>query len=914
MLFKPRWQAKDAATRHDAVARDQDAELLATLPEIARTDADAGVRLAALRRVADVGLAQKLAHDDPNAGVRSAALSLWHDLLAGTHTASPPLIERLRLLRAQDAPVLIEHLLRHGVEPELRGAALARVERPALLAERAIEDPDATVRITALERIDDEAQLARLAEKVRKRDKHMQRLARERIDALQIARGDSTAIAEHARTLCEELEQLAHGAHSEDRDAQIETRWQAIADKVPAAFALRFDNARQLLERARGAALTAASPPAEFAPIESLSSPPSGIDEESPGSETSESAAEMPASDEPLAGDTTARSTQSEEEASESESTPDRASEMPAISETLDSAAETESVSAEVANAADSAAGGKDDADDAEREARNDIAEPAPRAESGTDPTEERARRQQQLAAIETALANLADALESGETAQAHAAHARMTGLRREYRERLPRALHARFALIEPRYAQLRQWQRWADNQRRRQLCAELEALSGSGLHPDAIATRVRETQAEWQALDASEGGQRGGRASSSLARHFHTLCRAVLEPAKPYFEKRQELRQTQAQEVVGLLGRIDSIDADPQPAPAPSSAFISLRRETAAALRDLDRVEPRERKVLAHRLRDALTKLDARIDAHFTQIESARDALIANAQALGNEADVRTAITQARVLQKRWQEIGNGRRSRDQAQWKAFRAALDAVFSRADAEREAQAAQESELRDQAETLCAELEALAQADSAPERGAVSRIETAWRAVGSLDEPLRRRYRSAHDALQETLNRHARARRRVPYDTWLARWRLGVAAAQPGAVSDSLKEQWPEPIANDIDGAALQQRFDAALAGESAPGSADATTDVLIELEQLADIESPAADRERRMQLRLEKLSGHLRGADSGPIDAEFTTLLKRWTRAARAPDEDSMRRFERAFDAIVDSIMRSQGD
>ncbi|HEY0180096.1 MAG TPA: hypothetical protein VGC30_10755, partial [Dokdonella sp.] len=116
---RPRWLSKDAATRRDAVARDTDAELLASLGRLAREDPDPGVRLAALQRSADAALAQGLARDDADADVRARAQALWLDLLAGTHAGAPPLAERLRLLRAQDDPVFVEHLARRGAEPEL---------------------------------------------------------------------------------------------------------------------------------------------------------------------------------------------------------------------------------------------------------------------------------------------------------------------------------------------------------------------------------------------------------------------------------------------------------------------------------------------------------------------------------------------------------------------------------------------------------------------------------------------------------------------------------------------------------------------------------------------------------------------------------------------------------------------------
>ncbi|MEM6575689.1 MAG: hypothetical protein AAF736_15545, partial [Pseudomonadota bacterium] len=51
LLFKPRWQHKDPAIRAREVARSEDPRLINELSQIARSDADPDVRLAACRRV-----------------------------------------------------------------------------------------------------------------------------------------------------------------------------------------------------------------------------------------------------------------------------------------------------------------------------------------------------------------------------------------------------------------------------------------------------------------------------------------------------------------------------------------------------------------------------------------------------------------------------------------------------------------------------------------------------------------------------------------------------------------------------------------------------------------------------------------------------------------------------------------------
>lgn len=870
-LFKPRWQSSDAAVRLTAVGGDAMPELVAALPQIARTDADAGVRLAALKRLADPGLAQALAQDDPDAGNREAARVLWFDLLAGRHAQSPPLAERLRLAAAQDAPRLIEHLAEHAAETDLRAAALARVTRPALLVERAIAESDAGLRLAVVERIDEEALLERIAERSRKRDKQVYRRAREKIEAGRLARGDDAAIAEEARRICEQLERhLREGDRSADDEATLQVRWNAIAERAPASFRTRFQAAGELLAlrrdpeqmaalRRRGAEIEAIG--AEIAAIEHALAERDAIEQRDAISQRFDALAERWSAVDDAGG--------SLREAHERR--------LSAIVARL----------GELANAP------------APLPAPTPVATTAAAPKRRDDPAElerRRAERERRHSALGDALGALEAALDAGQSGPAHQAHARLAAARQALHEAPSEEIARRLADAEGRYAQIARWQRWSDDQRREALCGEIEALAASGLHPDAVATRVREAQAEWARLDAHDGGRGGG----GLVRRFHAACREAIKPTRAYFEKRDALRQTQAQAIGALLEGLD----DPNAPALDVRALAARRREVADALRALDRVDPRERKALAERLRAGLATLEARIAEHDAAVEAAKQRLIDAAEALSGEADLRSAIAAAKDLQRRWQAAGNGRRARDQRQWTAFRGAIDAVFARADGERAARDAQAQVTRDGAAVLCAELESLAAAEQV-DRAAQTRIEQAWQALGPREEDLQRRFRAAQDALREAAERRARAARRAGFDAWLATYTLCRAAERGERDADGVRSDLAAIAAAPVAAAALSARVERALAGPATAGSADADTaalrDCLVELEALAGVDSPDEDRQRRLDLQVGRLSARLRGdRDEGGPEAALAALLERWSALEPAANRALDARLERA--------------
>ncbi len=883
LFSKPRWQSKDDAVRRAAVAGDSGADLVAALPKLAREDTDAGVRLAALRRCADPRLAQALAQDDRDAGVRTAAQALWFDLLAGRHAASAPLDERLRLLRAQDDARLIEHLAVHAAEPALRLAALERTTRTALLVERATSDTDAGVRDAAFARIDDEAQLVRIAERTRRSDKKTSRRADERVTELRIARGDAATIHDLARGLCERLERLVRSGADDAEAAAIADGWVRVAARAPAELVRRHDAALALYTDMRDPALVAARRH-EIAERERF-------------------AHELPAFRSALAaGDAVQRV---ESLRATYRDLAERASALtdPGVREKL--AVDEAEVLARF--------------DALDEEARVAAEAPPPAIEATiaklrqdalldqarVEKQRESERRDTALATLAPALEEVAAALEAGHVAVANARWTEIATLRATLGASVPAALRRRLAEVEEHHGRLAGWQRWSDTHRRRQLCDEIAALPASGLHPDAVATRVREAQAEWKQLDALESKRPGG---DTLSRRFHGLCREAIEPTRAYFGKRDELRKAHAEGIVALLARAEATGDETD-----ARTFMALRRELVETLPTLDRVDPRERKALAARLKAALTTIDTTLDARNAEVEAAKTRLIAAAEALATEADVRTAMASARDLQKRWQASGNGRRARDEAQWRAFRGAVDAVFARADGERSAREAREREDLDAAAAVCTELEALAAADVVPDRGAIARLEDTWRALGVRDGALRRRHDAAHDALREAHARRDRAKRRVAFDTWLAHYSIVrdlERARLDAGEATTLREALP---ALAIATTSMQARIDAAGTGsETSTVDADAAVDDLIELEQLTGVDSPAELRQRRLDLQVARLSARLRGDAAGSTSDTLGTLLARWTAHAPAATEASAEaddaRLRAALSRVLDTL------
>lgn len=875
-LFKPRWQSRDAAVRLAAVMHDDTPELKSMLPVLAREDSDARVRLAVLRRLADPGVAQAMAHDDSDGDVRKAAESQWLELLSGTHASAPPLVERVRLLRAQDDLRLIEYIATRAPEAELRLAALERVTRPALIAERATGDTDAGIRMAALERVDDEAQLARIAERARKNDKQINRRAREKIDALRLTRGDQATILEHARSLCVRLEGLIRDGGSVEAEAAIAHTWNEIASQVPADLVTRYSNATQLLALGRD--------PERVANMRERKA----LDGELTQLEK-------------LLG--TATSNQYDLLSEQWDAIRERVSSLVAVDADADASLtpRTTAIQARL-DSLQPAIVVPEEEDAAEIAARVRFTAAVEALDAERE--QEKTRSRELNSTLAQCLDSIESSIESGQTAEANQHYRHLRDLRKQLGDGVAASLRGRLASVDKQYDDINKWQRWSDAQRRRQLCEEVAALPASGLHPDALATRVREAQAEWKRLDEIDG--RGDAAGGGLTTRFRALCRDAIKPAKPYFDKRDELRKAKAEQLNALLLRLGGLVGDEETPDSDVRELNSARREAASALRELDAVDPRERKALAQRFKDILGRFDTRIDAHYSSVEAAKNTLISSADGLAEQANVRDAISAARDLQQRWKAAGNGRRGRDEAQWRTFRAAIDNVFARADAERNERTSQEQALHAEASSLCAELEALAAAETPPERAEQQRIDAAWNALSVADPVLRDRFSAAQLKLREAGERHSQQAQRAEYTTWEQHYAL-CRRIERGELSGDAASQAVAALAPlAIAGEDMRARMDAALNGSPRDtGSADALHDCLLQLEALAGIESPEEDRQRRMDLQVSRLSARMRGEDSSSDDPTLRELLLNLTRLP-APSSDQAQ-----FDTRLDHAIQA---
>ena len=276
---QPRWKHTDPQIRSAAVDTlpDEEQDLIS---QIAREDAHAGVRRAAVAKLTDAATLAVVAGGDPDDSVKAVArdlllalaqdsgevadaraalggLVLEKDFNVVARSAELEPIALEALARLSDAR-LIGSVARQATHAAVRRAALDRLTEQADVVAVAIKTEHRDVGLAALERLGSDRQVLDLVA-TRARSKVVQRRARAALHAVDEAAAPAEAPqpAVHRRLqLCEIVEGLARESdltRAEQRLATVETEWQVLAGEAAPEVAERFQAAvsdiRTLLSR-----------------------------------------------------------------------------------------------------------------------------------------------------------------------------------------------------------------------------------------------------------------------------------------------------------------------------------------------------------------------------------------------------------------------------------------------------------------------------------------------------------------------------------------------------------------------------------------------------------------------------------------------------------------------------------------
>jgi hypothetical protein len=487
-------------------------------------------------------------------------------------------------------------------------------------------------------------------------------------------------------------------------------------------------------------------------------------------------------------------------------------------------------------------------------------------------------------------------ALERGSTARAERLRASLgKKLQALPASALAPGLQRQLEQVDTRLQELRDWHAFTAGPKRVALIERMRSLVGASIAPEQLAQHIRKLQQEWRTLNP-------GIAEEATAEHqqFRELANKAYEPCATHFAAQAAQRAANREQRESILARLAAFTSS-----LDEKADVDWRLVATVlseARREWQKFAPVAQDVavaLQARFKAALGELGGRLDIEYQRNIAAKGELIARAAALLALPDVRTAMDDAKQLQRDWTATGVVPHAKGNAMWEEFRRHCNAVFERSAQEHAAHAASLGANVERAGALAGELERIASLEGdalregfkgvdaiivefealplppAQARGLTQRFQRALgRCADARDQDRAQASQRAANGLFDAaaaVRAYAMARADGTADDALAAQRDIVAAALAGL------ESAPRPAR-----VALEKHW-SKLAATAVPfdltANASAFRLLCVRAEIAAGRETPGEDQGLRREYQLKRLvASRNLGAGAGPEDLAALTL------------------------------------
>ncbi len=441
---------------------------------------------------------------------------------------------------------------------------------------------------------------------------------------------------------------------------------------------------------------------------------------------------------------------------------------------------------------------------------------------------------------------------------------------------------------------ELRDWQGYASAPKKEQLCEAMEALVSEDMDPQALANRIKRMQSEWKLLGASPDSQ-------AVWERFKLAADKAYEPCREYFDKLSDVRsgnlQSRKNVVQQINDYIEQLDWNAADWRAVNEVYEVAKQEW----RRYSPVDRKDGKSVQDQFNDLLQQLRDRLDQEFTKNENKRKQLIETAEGLVQQENLQDAIEQAKRLQQQWKSVGLVSRREDSKLWRKFRSVCDQVFARREQERQAATEERDNNFTDALYLCEQLEQLAESDLMDLdacKADYDKLQSKFSVLSGLPkekvQEVKSRFNVASDAC---LSLFAGAEKLKQQDQMVELWRKVAVCddLESSVISEAQGEsfggddvEWGSELELPKGTEGLEQRYQQltalaqsgdVIADDLLQENAEKLKEITVLLEIESGLDTPAEEKQYRMQLQVSRLSGGL-GGRKNHDDGQKSSVLQ----------------------------------
>jgi len=477
-------------------------------------------------------------------------------------------------------------------------------------------------------------------------------------------------------------------------------------------------------------------------------------------------------------------------------------------------------------------------------------------------------------------------ALDAGELKRAEAARGEARSLQDALPPGAANSSRKRFGALIGNMQNLRDWQHFATDPKREELCAQMQSIADNPKSPDEQAELVKELRAQWNGL--------GGKGPKEIATKFDEAAARAFEPCRLHYAQLAETRNKNLVTRKGILEQIEQFVASTDWQSADLNGARNILNSARKEWRDAFPVERSANKKLEKGFQVATDALYSKLQEGWAENLATKEQLVASAESLlASDDPLASRLDAAKELQRRWKEIGPVPRGPDQKLWKSFRMACDALFNTRDEQRNASQARYAADQTSANLRLDAFEKAIEETSATEleRGLLGSVKRDLDEFEHLDRDVIKRARGLEAAFSAKLAQKSLAVKAQKLSQLKS---LDVQAAT--------SEQANQAVHDDV-------KSNNPIFAKRKDPRASAHLDLVLEAETQAGIESPASDSQRRMELQVLRLNAGMNSAARSARSG--IELAEHWCSLKATAESEALR--DRLFTAAQTLLASSSG-
>ncbi|MGD8639369.1 MAG: DUF349 domain-containing protein [Gammaproteobacteria bacterium] len=507
----------------------------------------------------------------------------------------------------------------------------------------------------------------------------------------------------------------------------------------------------------------------------------------------------------------------------------------------------------------------------------------------------------------------------------------------------------AAFQTANRQLQELQDWRQWSNASVKEQLISDMQQLAqetrdniaSADYDFTAAANAIKSAREQWKQLTVGETAS-----DQELWQAFDTACNEAYQPCQDHFEQQGEQRAANLQQREQVCQELETYletvqhKAEENPADIDWKAMEKIIRTARHDWGQLGMVNRSDRPVINKRFNNALHSLEKLLRNQQQANQESKQALVKRAEYIASQLSDQAltldqAIEEIKDAQAQWKTIGKA--AKEKAAWKQFREACDRVFAVRETEQKAVQEQREQEKQQRLKIIEAVEKVAQGsgdDLLQARGEIEQLKTQWGDLPKLknNHALERRFSNAcrqyDKQLQGTFRSQLREDKQklqhnvsLCYQLESALFHYLSAGNHDDDITASVQQfeqQWQviETKLKLMD-QAVRDRFqqlkvyveqaadnnreqvrEELLARETA--LKDQKDNLCIQMEILANVESPPESKQQRMEYQVAQLAERMKERDDSNTEKELENLLAQWHRSGFV-NPDLSQYFEQRF-------------